>query len=267
MAGLLERTIRASVGFADPAVEAAIHYGKNSHKSHLKLIDHEVDITDARTLARPPSLEQQGFELIRHATRVTDFRDPEQVETTYRDELCELVRSRTGARKVIVFHMHIRDNDPGAHEDIRRPAALAHVDYDENTFRLRAAEVLGDEADEWLARPFTAINVWRGVGPVEEMPLAVCDARSVDLADFRRTIIHEKPGEPTPYIGMPLAYAEGQRWYFYPDMEPDEVLIFKQCDTDHDRTRWSPHVAIRDPGSWPDARPRVSFEARTIAFF
>src|SRR3546814_5081231 len=76
----------------------------------------------------------------------------------------------------------------------------------------------------------------------------------------------EKPGEPTPYVGMPLAYNPAQRWYYYPNMQPDEVLVFKQCDTDHSGIRWSPHVAIDDPYT-ANAQPRVSFEARALAFF
>jgi hypothetical protein len=261
------REIRATIGFTNPAVEAAVHYGKNSHKGELTFVDHEVDVVDARTLAIAPTLEENGFELILHRTMVTNFRDRAEVETVYREEMARLIQERTGAGKVVIFHMHIRDNSKAAHEDIRRPASVPHVDYDENTFRIRAAEQLGDNASAWLSRPFVAINIWRGVEPVEEMPLALCDARSVELADFRKTIIHEKPREPTPYAGMPLTHDPRQRWYYFPDMAPDEALLFKQCDSDHSRTQWSPHVAICDPSSRPGGRPRVSFEARAIAFF
>jgi hypothetical protein len=161
--------------------------------------------------------------------------------------------------------MGAKPDSPSADSAVRRPAGVPHIDYDEDTFRIRAREELGDEADHWLERRFMCLNVWRGLRPVEEMPLALCDGRAVREGDFRKTIIHERPGEPTPYVGMPLTYNPNQRWYYYPDMQPGEALIFKQCDSDHDRVQWSPHVAIDAPAP-PDARPRVSFEVRTLAF-
>src|SRR3546814_15381536 len=97
-----------------------------------------------------------------------------------------------------------------------------------------------------------AYNIWRGVKPVEEKPLAICDARTVKHTDFVETPIIEKPGEPTPYVGMPLAYNPAQRWYYYPNMQPDEVLVFKQCRSEERRVgkecvstcryRWAPYL-------------------------
>jgi len=265
MAFLTEERVRAVVGFTHPAVEAAVHYGKNSFKSELRFDQREIEVIDARLIDAQPGLDEYGFTLVKHRTAVSDFADPAQTEI-YRDEMRDLIQRLTGARKVIVFHMQLRDNSPAASTDIRRPAAVPHVDYNEDSFRLRAREELGEAADQWLSGRFAAINVWRGLRPVEEMPLALCDARTVREEDFRKTIIHEKPGEPTPYVGMPLAYNPDQRWYFFPNMQPDEVLVFKQCDSDHGQLRWSPHVAVDVPAR-PDPEPRASFEVRTIAFF
>src|SRR3546814_13069449 len=92
--------------------------------------------------------------------------------------MCEPCQGSNGAGKVSVFHTQLRDNSPIAHTDIRRPAALPHIDYNEDTFRLRAREEMGEEAEQWLCRRFAAYNVWRGVRPVREMPLAVADART-----------------------------------------------------------------------------------------
>ncbi|HEY9554385.1 CmcJ/NvfI family oxidoreductase [Allosphingosinicella sp.] len=261
-----ERQVQTVVGFTHPAVTAAVHYGQNSFKSELEYDEREIAVTDARSLAARPSLDDYGFMLTGHETAVSDFTDPAQIETIYRQEMCDLVQGITGAEKVIVFHTQLRDNSPSAHTDIRRPAAVPHIDYNEDTFRLRAREEMGEEAEQWLCRRFAAYNVWRGVRPVREMPLAVADARTVREDDFRKTIIHEKPGEPTPYVGMPLTFNPDQRWYFFPDMQPNEALLFKQCDSDHDRIQWTPHVAIDVP-SKADPTPRVSFEVRTLAFF
>ena len=51
-------------------------------------------------------------------------------------------------------------------------------------------------------------------------------------------------------------------------MRPDEALLLKCYDSERDgRARWTMHSAFEDPTSPADAPPRVSIEARTIAFF
>ncbi|MCP4236434.1 MAG: hypothetical protein GY770_23110 [Aestuariibacter sp.] len=75
-------------------------------------------------------------------------------------------------------------------KQIREPASLVHNDYTPNSGFTCLRENLGDDA-EFLARArFQIINVWRPlVDPVEDYPLALCDARSVnplDLIDSER---------------------------------------------------------------------------------
>jgi hypothetical protein len=257
--------VRTVVSFADPTKAFGVSYGLNRYANDMTYEQKDVEFRNAR-LVPDEGLATRGFTLIRSETKVTDFCDVGQLEAVYKQEMHDLIRKMTGAEMVIVFHMQLRDNSPKADATIRKPAFFAHIDYTEDTFRIRAREELGEEADHWLGRRMAAFNIWRGVHPVEEKHLALCDARTVRREDFLETVIHERPGEPTPYVGMPLSYNPDQRWYYYPDMQPDEVLVFKQCDSDHDQIQWSPHVAIDDPRS-ANPRPRVSFEARTLAFF
>lgn len=257
--------IRTRVGFAHRGRDFGTSFGQNRYTGEIDLDTRELEIRNARLLPEE-GLEERGFTMVHHRTKVTDFRDQAQLDSIYDREVHDLIKEMTGAKRVIVFHNQLRDNSPTAGKDIRKPAFFAHIDYTEETFRIRAREKLGDEADHWLGKRMVAFNIWRGVYPVEEKPLAVCDARTVKQEDFLETRIIERPGEPTPYVGMPLSYNSEQRWYYYPAMQPDEALVFKQCDSDHDRIRWSPHVAIDDPAT-VEPRPRVSFEARTLAFF
>lgn len=257
--------VRTDMSFADGSKPVGISYGLNIYKNEVSYVTHEIDVTNARQPGLGIDLATHGFCLTEHRTAVTDFSDAAQ-QDYYKNEVKALIAELTGARKVIVFHMQLRDNSPTAKAGLRKPAFFAHIDYNEETFRIRAREELGAEADEWLARPFAAYNVWRGVKPVREKHLAVCDARTVRIEDFIETQVHEKPGHPTPYVGMPLTHNPAQRWFYFPRMQPEEALIFKQCDSDHGKPRWSPHVAIDDPHS-DHGQPRISFEARTLAFF
>ena len=56
-----------------------------------------------------------------------------------------------------------------------------------------------------------------------------------------------------------------QRWYYAPEMTPDEVLLIKGWDSlDDGRARFTPHGAFNPPDVAEDASARESIEVRTI---
>ena len=66
--------------------------------------------------------------------------------------------------------------------------------------------------------------------------------------------------------GSIFAPRPGHRWWFFPDLTADEVLLFKLHDTDHSVAWRAPHTAFEAPYA-ARANPRESVEFRTIAFF
>jgi len=65
-----------------------------------------------------------------------------------------------------------------------------------------------------------------------------------------------------------LTFNPSHRWYYFPEMQRNEALVFKCYDSKRDgRSRFSAHSAFEDPNSPPDAPPRESIEIRTLAFF
>jgi hypothetical protein len=56
------------------------------------------------------------------------------------------------------------------------------------------------------------------------------------------------------------------RWWYFPDMSCDEVLLVKFHDSDRSVAWRTPHTSCRDPRV-VDAAPRESIEFRTVAFF
>ncbi len=65
--------------------------------------------------------------------------------------------------------------------------------------------------------------------------------------------------------GFALAYNAAHRWYYYPLMQPDEVLAFRLCDTADAALRMTAHTAFDDPTARPGSPRRMSYELRTIA--
>jgi len=109
-------------------------------------------------------------------------------------------------------------------------------------------------------------NVWRPIrGPVQSIPLAVCDARSVRADELVATDLDY--GDRTGEIYQ-VTFNPEHRWYYFPHMEAEEALVFKCYDSmDDGRARFTPHTAFDDPRTPPDAPDRESIELRCLSFF
>lgn len=230
---------------------------------------HEVSIRDGRPEADRFSLEREGFALLRHETAVADFYDEDEVRRVYYPEIERLVKEQTGASKVLVFDHTLRTNDQKTRTErqVREPVRVAHNDYTERSALQRVRDLLPpDEAEERLRHRFAVIQVWRPIGkPVQESPLAICDARSIARGDFVATDLkyQDRTGEI-----FQITFNPDHRWYYFPHMARDEALIFKCFDSLTDgRARFSAHTAFDDPTSPPGALLRESIEMRTLAFF
>ena len=64
-----------------------------------------------------------------------------------------------------------------------------------------------------------------------------------------------------------MKYNPNHRWFYIPEMTPDEAILLKCYDSATDgRTRFGPHTAFVDPTTPADAAPRESIELRTLVF-
>jgi hypothetical protein len=225
-----------------------------------------VEIADGR--GAKLSLDENGFELVPHATAVRDFFDEAEVRRVYYPEVEKLIGRVSGATRVVVFDHTLRSGDEGEREArlVREPVRSAHNDYTEWSGPNRLREVLPGEAERLLAGRFAIIQAWRAIDrPIVSHPLALADARSVapeDLLVAERRYPHR--------VGQTyrLKYSPAHRWYTFPGMRRDEALVFKVYDSAKDgRARFTPHTSFDDPATPPDAWPRQSIEARALAFF
>ena len=228
-----------------------------------------VSVQDGRPLVDGLSLDREGFALVRHDTRVTDFYDPQQIETVYNAEIEALIKRETGAKDVVVFDHTLRAGDDGIRREklVREPVQRAHNDYTVRSGPKRVQDWFGEEeAKPFLDRRFAIINIWRStVGSVEEFPLAICDARTVAMSDF---VVSERRAKDRVGETYRLAYNPAQRWFYFPEMKRNEAMLIKSYDSAEDgRARFTPHTAFADPTTPPAAPPRQSIETRVFAFF
>lgn len=262
----------AAVASRPTSVESFIRYSeraadggwieKNGSYS-FSMEDHDVTVHNARLA--DISFDAQGFTLVKHATDV-DFTDKDDFERRYYPEVARLVKDLTGASEVFAFMGILRGG-----EDAKGggPALSAHVDFNGPALQQWIARLVPDRAEELAAKRLVNINVWRGTKPVENYPLAVCDSRSVEKRDFLSVSLGKPEGgfrQGMP-AGLNMAYNPRHHWYYYPDMQPDEALIFRLYDTGNPDWQMTGHTAFEDPTSLPGSPRRESFEVRTIAVF
>src|ERR1700693_2669146 len=146
-----------------------------------------VPIHDARAMLAQVSLGREGGVLTDQESKVANFYDSDEVRATYYPEVERMVKELTGAIKVHVFDHNVRCKTiaRGGDKSVQEPVKVAHNDYTVKSGPQRVRDLLPDEADELLKHRFAVINVWRPIrGPVQESPLAVCDAESLRESDF-----------------------------------------------------------------------------------
>src|ERR671922_685034 len=134
----------------------------------------QMKVHNGRLFTDRLSLDEQGFVFVEHKTKVTDFFEPAQLESVYYPEVEQLIKSASGASRVVIFDHTLRSGDESEREAklIREPVLSAHNDYTEWSGPNRVREHLPDEAETLLAGRFAIIQVWRAINqPIQANPL------------------------------------------------------------------------------------------------
>lgn len=268
-----------------PRVEAALHYvaptdrplrsyaydaPADAPRNEAVYEPHVMPIHDVRPMAGRLSLDDQGFILVDQATAVADLTDEEALRQVYYPETSDLVRAATGAARVVVFDHTIRRRIPGARDRAagmpRQPVPRIHNDYTETSGPKRLHDVMGPEAAALEHHRYLIVNVWRPIhGPLQDMPLALCDARTIAAGDLipSALVYRDRTGET-----YAVRHNADHRWFYAPGMAGNEAWMFKCFDSDRaNPARFAPHTAFDDPTAPADRRPRESIELRTLVLF
>ncbi|HZF17629.1 MAG TPA: CmcJ/NvfI family oxidoreductase [Steroidobacteraceae bacterium] len=252
----------------------------------------EVKVRDARPFQDGIRLETHGFQLFRMPSRVTDFMDRSAVDSGYAEEVAQGVRSATGASRVVPMAWMVRTSGDltkferrtvgYSHQGgVQPPAAEAHVDFAPAQAHRLAQNLYEKHAPGGPGyQRFICGSFWRAFSePPQDWPLAVCDGRSLDPEEGVTNTLVIVDSLPTPEAAvaaipgeelLPAAsvfrFNPRHRWWYFPRMTREEVLLIKFYDSDRSVAWRAPHTAFQDP-SFTDARVRFSIELRWVAFF
>ncbi|MFB3108280.1 MAG: CmcJ/NvfI family oxidoreductase [Candidatus Binatia bacterium] len=266
-------SIKASLNYLVDTGEKPVTYtakpGSTPEQRSGSYEKHTVTIQNGRPIIDQFSLEREGFVFINHETKMKDFYNEDELRSVYYPEMEQLVKDLTGASRVLIFDHTLRAEDDATREEkkVREPVRRVHNDYTEWSGPQRVRDLLPpEEAEELLKHRFAVIQTWRPIRkPVQTAPLAIADSMSLETKDMIPTERRypDRVGET-----YHLTFNPSHRWYYFPEMQRNEALVFKCYDSEKDgRARFSAHAAFEDPNSPTDAPPRESIEIRTLAFF
>lgn len=234
-----------------------------------------VSVFDARRAWDKPRLKSEGFELWHAPSRVPNFLDRDAVKSIYYAEMAELALAVTGASRAYVFDHLVRRRETHRSElnfgrqgvdGLPTANGRIHNDYTEASGRHRLELVVPDAAEAAAVRRYAIVNLWRSIkGVILDAPLAVCDAQTVMARDMIEAELRYPKRNGEIYFAQ---WSTAHRWYYYPQMTEDEVLVFKQYDSQLSGvSRFTPHTAFEHPDTPADAPPRESIEARCLVVF
>ncbi|WP_341530354.1 CmcJ/NvfI family oxidoreductase [Nostoc sp. UHCC 0302] len=239
--------------------------------SNRKFETHLMPVHNIRAVSQDISLDREGFRLVVAHSNVCNFYDEDQILRIYYPEAEQLLKEVTGATGVVIFDHNLRNaqRSSSGESGISEPIKLVHNDFTAKSGYTRARKELKargvDNIEQLLQQRFALINIWRAIAPVFESPLAVCNALSIAPTDLVASDIVYRDYVGETYL---ITYNPTHQWFYFPQMQPSEALLFKCFDSaDDGRARFAAHTGFDDPTSLADAPTRESIELRALVFY
>ncbi|KAI0508620.1 methyltransferase [Xylaria bambusicola] len=240
--------------------------------------DHLVQFEDARQSMDAFQLDVQGFMFVEdsgiddHLVQAIREKNSPVLKEKYYPVIENLVKSNTGATRVVIFDHTYRKRDPSLDPSENsngkeQPAILVHVDQSETGAIGRVRGHGGADAERLLQKRAQIINVWRPInGPVRDWPLATMDYRTIQQSEIQPTDIfkqrHDRVGQTVSVVHSP-----DQKWYYLSGQTHKEVTLIKIWDNQDGVAKLCPHGAFLHPEADTAAIPRESIEVRCLVFY
>ncbi|KAK0725843.1 hypothetical protein B0H67DRAFT_141912 [Lasiosphaeris hirsuta] len=145
----------------------------------------------------------------------------------------------------------------------KTPLFRVHCDASENTHKRRMPMYFPDDFERLMKGRVRLVSVWRTLSThVQDTPLALCDARTVNREDLvPMDIVYPHFADEV----YEVKYNKSHRWFYNKRMKTDDVAIFKLHDT-HSKETVCPHTAFVNPEVPENTPPRTSIEVKMMIF-
>jgi hypothetical protein len=261
-------SVNATLNFAVPGGGIGEWSNLNPDRTRQNLNAVEVTIRNGRKQPDSPTLEKEGLMIAQHPVGDAQWMNPEWISSVYLPSCDALVQRLTGAKKCVSIFVPLqRRVDFAANAGSIPAAQFVHLDNTHASARLWA-EPLAEQCGESLDNAII-YNVWKSTTPPpQDFPLAIADLRSIPEADHAEGSVVEELGDRTivsPYVA--LLHSRQQSYYYFPDVQADESLVFVGLHLDPSRKMGCAHSAFQHPAPGAVSVPRRSIESRVLAFF
>jgi hypothetical protein len=237
-------------------------------KNDLSLAPYDMSITDAGTSGLTTSLTREGFCRVGDIVDISDITTSPEAAEQYRSHLVPLMLELTGADEIIVQRGSVRRQAQlnatlGEPVPSSIPVNFVHSDFTPKG--ALQAEASYPAPSRQSIRRKAMFNMWKLLSPgPTNTPLALCDSSSVRPDDIILGDSNLPDGRS--FETAFFRYNKNHRWHYYSDLTAEQLLVFKQSDTDEHFPLLVPHTAFND-NSRPLAASRVSIETRCLAIW
>jgi len=262
---MTDKALAATINFMRDRESGGVWSNEQADLVDQPLLARSVAIADGRA-GHAARLDAEGFALVDHPLAQARWDERAWIDGPYVESCTALVARLTGAAEVVSYYPPlVRMADPAERErsGAAPPGTFVHLDNTRQSSARSLVRYLGEDLPRRYAR-WTIYNVWRVLTPPpQNTPLAICDRRTLDPGDLVEGATN-LAGQLYPYWGA--VYGEGQRWSYFPDMVPEEAIVFVSMDP-FGESPGCLHTGFDVPRPEPAAAARVSVEARVVAFF
>lgn len=236
----------------------------------------KTPIYDLRGKEDQFNIDLNGFEVLKYNGKVHNpFDDNSEEKKCLYDEITNVLKDRLGASRVIIFNHIIRARGPAyspeqCDNNHKNPVLYPHADNDPAGAHIKRKQVLGEEEVMKVAKKrFQIINIWRPLGPnpVVNMPLTICDYRTIDINHDVHSI-NSVGSQISMQSYMISKNANDQhRWNYLRNMTSNEMFIFKIFDSNETVARFGAHTAFVDDNASPSDLQQTSIEMRALIIY
>lgn len=265
----MSTAIEVSLPYVRPMNQEPISHAGYPELENLVYDWRPMKVRNAREIPGGASLKTHGFCTVPHAPRNTRFDGSNDWMAEFVEEVESLLKQITGAAEIIIPH-GVASYRSAAFTGSLGPASFTHNDFTAVGTAQHVANLDPAKAEARLAKRYGAYHAWHLASPPpQDIPLALCDARSVRAADvIAGKAYYGGPDNTTLFGNMAMfRYNPAHEWFYYPDLRNDETLIWCGYDSDPAYASIVPHTAFRDPTSPANAVPRANVECRCFLLF
>ena len=264
--------VRSKIGFVPKAEteEATYHVAR----CVAPIVGHEVEIRDARPIVDELSLNREGFILVNHDMPALSETDPLIMQEKYTAEMADFLKTYLKAAWVVPYaegelgttllRSAATTEAATAEGAPRKKIPMAHMDFSAQSAPVVAAA--SAQVHGIAALPYSRmilIQTWCALTPApQDFPLAIVDGSTVMDTD-----LSPKDVDGYSQVLWVLHYNPTQKWYYFSNMERNEIILFLGYDSQRSDYPRAAHSSFDNRAAFPNATPRSNIESRFWVYF